>query len=319
MNAIKIKRNLAANTDRGPSGAIWGDCPWETFRSDPSQGMTFFDDFTMIGNADMTSEYKNSIGQWSVHGSSGALLGDAAKEGGVIKIAPNASNDDITLLSSAGSFRMVTTSTLVANRKLWFEGRIAKALVTSAHITCFIGLMTPTLSSSLPAAAQPLSATDDALATTCDSFGFILSGTTSTRGGPTEVGAGFVLTSGTANYPTNCTAMMAGTGQTVLAADTYVKVGFVFDPQGPFKQVVNATARQTAGTMRRALIRFFINGLEHTTFLTSEDVLNATATQAFPTGFMCPCLSVMGLTSADTGAADYMACDWIMVAQEALT
>ncbi len=317
MNAIKIKRNLSANTDRGASGAIWGDCPWETFKNDRSQGMTFEDDFTVVGNATMSSAYAGSIGQWSTYGYAGAQINDAQKEGGVIKLSSDGDNEGVAMLGSAGSFRMVTTSTLALNRKLWFEARIAKSSIVTAHITCFVGLMSPTLSSGLPVLAQPLlSATDDALSTACDSFGFILAGTSATRGGPTEVGAGFNLTSGTVNYPTNCTAMMAGTGQTVLAADTYVKVGFVFDPQGPFRQVVNATARQTAGSMRRALIRFFINGLEHTTFLTSEDVANATATQAFPTAFMCPVIAMMNMASQ---SSDYMAADWIQVAQEALT
>ncbi len=317
MNAIKIKRNLTANTDRGPSNAIWGDCPWETYRNDSAQGMIFEDDFTVVGNATMSSAYAGSIGQWSTYGYAGAQLNDGAKEGGVIKLSSDGDNEGLTLLSSAGTYRFVTTSTLALNRKMWFEARIAKSSIVTAHLTCFVGLMSPTLSSGLPVLAQPLlSATDDALSTACDSFGFILSGTTSTRGGPTEVGAGFNLTSGTVNYPTNCTAMMAGTGQTVLAADTYVKVGWIFDPAGPYRQIVNATARQTAGQVRRALIRFFINGLEHTTFLTSDDVANATATQAFPTAFMCPVISMMNMASQ---SSDYMACDWIKIAQEALT
>lgn len=316
MNTVQVKRNLSANTDRGPSGSIWSTCPLDDYLSRPDLGMVFKDDFTMVGNATMSSAYAGSIGQWSTYGYAGAQLNDGLAEGGVIRLSSDGDNEGLTLLGSAGSFRFVTTSTLAMNRRMWFEARVAKSSITSAHISCFVGLMAPTLASGLPAVAQPWTTTDDTLMTAGDSFGFNLAGTTSTRGGPTEVGTSFCLASGTINYPTNTTALMAGTGQTVLAAGTFVKLGWVFDPQGPFKQVVNATARQTAGQVIRAVIRFFVNGLEHTTFLGSADIANSTATQAFPTAFMCPVISVMNMASQ---SSDYFACDWIQVAQEANT
>lgn len=135
--------------------------------------------------------------------------------------------------------------------------------------------------------------------------------TTGTRGGPTEVAVAFNLAGGTINYPTNLTTMMATTGQTVLAANTYVKLGMVFDPSAPVKRVTLPTARQTTGQLGRALIRFFVNGVEHPTFLTADDVQNATAAQAFPTGFMAPTLAVMN----GAGTASTMNVDWVRVAQ----
>ncbi len=305
----------AIDTTRGPSSAIWGDCPWLGIVEQARElaGASYFwDDFTMVGNANMSSAYANSIGQWSAYGYAGAQLNDAQKEGGVIKLSSDAADEGLTLLGSAGAFRFVTTSTLALNQKMWFEARFAKSSITTAHLSAFVGLMAPTLSSGLPAAAQPLTTTDDIVMTAGDLFGFNLSGTTSTRGGPTEVGASFVLASGTVNNPTNCTAMMAGTGNTVLAADAYVKAGWIFDPDAPFGIVTAATARQTAGQRLRKLIRFFINGVEHPTFLASADVANATATQAFPTAFMTPVISVMNMASA---SSDYLAADWIRIAQ----
>lgn len=307
-----LAQNTAASTGRGPSNAIWYDCPWEAMGDDPSVGMRFFDDFLVVGNADMTSAYANSIGQWSSYGYAGAQLNDGQKEGGVIKLSSNNDNEGLTLLSSAGSFRFLTTSTLALNRKMWFEARIAKSSVATAHISAFVGLMAPTLSSGLPAAAQPLTTTDDTTMTAGDTFGFNLAGTTSTRGGPTEVGISFCLASGTINYPTNMTALMAATGNTVLAADTYVKIGWVFDPDALTGTVTSATARQTAGTLRKKLLRVFINGVEAPAFLSSDDIVNATAGQAFPTAFMCPVLSVMNMASV---SSDYLAVDWIRVAQ----
>jgi hypothetical protein len=314
VNSVQNANNLSANTARGPSEVIWNSCPWATMRSDMSQGMAFEDDFLVVGNADMTSAYKNSIGQWSVYGEAGATLNDGAKEGGVIKITSNAADEGVTLLSSAGSFRFVTTSTLASNQKMWFECRVAKSTVATAHEACFVGLMDPHLSSSLPAANQPLTTTDDTVATTLDSFGFNFPGTTGTRGGPTEVGVSFVLASGTTNHPTGLTTLMASSGNTVLAADTYVKLGWVFDPMAKYRLVTSATARQTVGTWARPLIQFYVNGLRVPTFLSGSDVNNATATQAFPTAFMSPCLAVMNAASA---SSDYLAIDWIRIAQRA--
>jgi hypothetical protein len=309
------KGNMAASTARGPSPAIWADCPWEAMDEDPTLGMKFWDDFTVIGNADMTSAYANSIGQWSSYGYAGAQLNDGQKEGGVIKLSSNGDNEGLTLLSSAGSFRFCSANSTTApnySQKMWFETRIAKSVITTAHISVFVGLMAPTLASGLPAAAQPWTTTDDTLMTAGDTFGFNLAGTTSTRGGPTEVGTSFCLASGTINYPTNLTALMAATGQTVLAADTYVKLGWIFDPGALIAPVSSATARQTAGNLRRKLIRFFVNGLEAPAFLTSDDIANATSGQLFPTAFMCPVLSVMNMASQ---SSDYLAADWVRIAQ----
>lgn len=315
VETIKYAPSLSAapaDSARGPSNAIWKDCPWATIQQEPRLGHCFWDDFDMIGNATMSSAYAGSIGQWSTYGYAGAQLNDGQKEGGVIKLSSDAADEGLTLLSSAGGFRFVTTSTLALNGKMWFECRIAKSSIATAHISAFVGLMAPTLASGLPAAAQPLTTTDDTVMTAGDTFGFNLAGTTSTRGGPTEVGVSFCLASGTINYPTNLTAIMAATGNTVLAADTYVKLGWVFDPSAYTRQVVSATARQTAGSLRRPLIRFFVNGNETPAFLSTEDVQNATAGQAFPTAFLCPVMSVMNMASQ---SSDYLAVDWIRIAQ----
>ncbi len=316
VNSIQYANNLNANTARGPSEVIWKDCPWNAMKGDMSQGMTFEDDFIMAGNADMSSAYKNSLGQWSSYGYAGAQINDAQLEGGVIKLSSDGDNEGLTLLSSAGSFRFVTTSTLVNNQKMWFEARVAKSSVTTAHMTGFVGLMKPTLASGLPTTAQPLTTTDDIPMTAGDLFGFLLSGTANatTGGTMTEVGVTFVLASGTVNYPTNLKTLMASTGNTVLAADTYVKLGWVFDPTAKYRLVTTATARQTVGQWRRPLITFYVNGLRVPTFLSSDDVDNATATQAFPTAFMSPCISIMNEASQ---SSDYLAADWIRIAQRA--
>jgi len=293
---------------------LWGGCPVSDFKEDPSKGMYFFDDFMLAGNADMSSAYKNSIGQWSVYGYAGAVEADGTAEGGVLKIGANDDQEGVALQSAAGAFRMVTTSTLALNGKLWFECRIARSTVATLTGDIFAGLMTPNLSSNLPRAAYPITATDDTLATSGDFFGFHLTSSSGTRGGPTEAAVAFELASGTVNYPTNLTTLLASTGNSVLTAGTFVKLGFLFDPFAAPKMISAATARQTVGTVRKALIRFFVNGIEAPTFLTTDDVQNATAAQAFPTGFMSPVLAVMNTAGSSPITLNI---DWVRVAQAA--
>lgn len=295
------------DTGRDPSPNVWGQ-----FKTFDQCSNKFMDDFNVIGNATMSSAYAGSIGRWTAYGSAGAQLSDAQLEGGVLGMTSDTADEYVTLLSSTGSFRFLTTSTLALNKRMAFEARVARSVITSAKGEFFVGLMAPTLSSGLPAAAQPITATDDTLMTAGDLFGFHCNQTTGTRGGPTEVAVAFGLASGTVNYPTGLTTLMASTGNTVLAANTYVKLGFIFDPNGPMKRITSATARQTAGQVKKALIRFFVNGIEAPTFLTADDVVNATAAQAFPTAFMCPVIA--HANGASTFTVTYI--DWLKIAQE---
>ncbi len=108
--------------------------------------------------------------------------------------------------------------------------------------------------------------------------------------------------------------MLADTAQTVLAADAFVKVGFIFDPRADAKQITKPTARQTSGNTQAALLRFFVNGVELPAFLSASDIQNATSGQAFPTAFMCPVIAHMNTTGSTPGTTSV---DWIGVGQEA--
>lgn len=315
VKSIDYKLNMSTNTFRGPSEAIWADCPFLRYQEHPEDGMAYFDDFLMFGNAVMSSAYTQSIGAWSAYGAAGALVLDGAAEGGVVKLGSDGANEGVTLFSSAGSVRLVTTSTLAPNGKMWFEARFARSSIATTDGDYFVGLMIPALSSGLPRANYPITTTDDTLDSTNGTFlGFHSTMTTAVRGGPTEIAAVFNLAGGTINYPTNLTTLMAATGNTVLAAGTFVKVGMIFDPAAYMTAIATSpTARQTSGNQYRKILRFFINGVEAPTWLSAADVYNATAAQAFPTGFMTPVFAVMN----GAGTASTINCDWVRVAQAA--
>ena len=305
--------NLTNSTSlRGPSPSIWYDCPVPDFQQDPSLGMHFFDDFLLSGNPGTTaSAVAASLGAWSTYAYTGATIGDGQLEGGVLTFGSDGDNEGLTFLSSSGSFRLVTTSTLALNQKLWFEARVATSTVTATKRDDFVGLAIPALSSGLPRAAYPITATDDTLDATNGTFiGFHRKGTAA----PTDWQFCFCLAGGTVNYVTGLTTLRATAGLATLTANTFTKLGFVFDPNAITKLVTSATARQTAGTLRRALIRVFADGVELPTFLSSDDVQNATAGQAFPTGFMAPVIATMNQTASSPGTASV---DWVRCAQVA--
>ncbi len=307
VNSVTMATNIAGDTRAGRSEAIWGTCPWAEYVEDPSKGFAWGDDFQMTGVAGTTA---SSWGSWSQVGGTGAVIQDAKLEGGVIKMDTNESSTTNIIMSSAASATFLTATTPTYNRKMWFETRFAKTSITTALMDLFVGLMSMQ-TAGVPVVAQPISALDT-LSTTNDFFGFHSNASTGTRGGPTEVAVAFNLHGQTVVYPTGCTTLLANTGAGVFVAQSgqtgFHKLGWVYDPfDAPIRRIVTATAKQTAGNTRKALIRFFADGLENPTFLTSDDLTFATY---FPIAYMAP---IIGTWFA---GASLPLIDWIYLAQQ---
>lgn len=307
-NSIYPAQNTAADTNRGPSQALWfgNKCPWLDLLENPQKGTTFWDDF--IGGGNIPTAAGGAIAQglsdkWSAYAYQGATFTDGAGEGGVLTVGSDGDNEGVALGPTSGAYRLVTTSTLALNKKLWFECRISPSTVTATKIDVFAGLFSGFLTSGLPTAAVPITATDDTLADK-NLIGFHIRGTAS----PTEVCFVYKLLGTTIVYPTNLQTLMASTGQSVLTAGAWVKLGFLFDPDAATRQVTSASTGQTAGQMKKPLIRVFVNGLEPAAFLTSDNLGGG----AFPTGFMGPGMAVMNQAGSSPGT---LSIDWCRVAQ----
>jgi len=312
----RYANNLSPLTYRGPSAPIWYDCPIGEFKEDPSYGRYWFTDFEMVGNVDMTSAVKGSMGEWSIYGAAGGFVNDQQLDGGVIGFGSDGDNEGVTLLSSAGSVRLMKSvgGVLMPTKKTWFEASVGTSTVVATKRDDFVGLAIPSLSSNLPRVSYPITTTDDTLDATNGTFiGFHRKGTAA----PTDWQFVFNLAGGTINYVTNLTTLLVTAGVGALTANQLVKLGFVLDP-GFESRIIGSkpTARQTSGTGPfTALLRVFVNGIEiMATFLTAADVLNATAAQAFPTGFMAPVIATMNQTGTTPGT---MLADFIGVAQYA--
>lgn len=310
VDTIDVEQNLVANTNRGPSDVIWGNCPWLEMIENPARGMVFFDDF--IGGTNIPSASGGAIAQgvsdkWAVYAYQGATITDAALEGGVLSMGSDGDNEGVAFGPTGGAFRLVTTSTNVLNARLWFEARIAKNTIAATKGDVFVGLIDNFLSSGLPAAAIPIATTDNTLSTTPNLIGFHIKGNA-----PTDINFVYQLAGGTAVYPTNLTTLLATTSQTLLAANAFVKVGFLFDPSAQFKTISSASTGQTAGQSKRAVLRIFVNGLELPAFLTTDNTGGA----AFPTGFMGPSFAIMNQTGT---TPPLMLIDWLRCSQLAGT
>ena len=303
---IDVEQNLVANTNRGPSDVIWGDCPVLSFLENPENGMYFFDDF--IGGTNIPSASGGAIAQgvsdkWGVYAYQGSTIIDAQIEGGGITFGSDGDNEGVAFGPNGGAYRLVTTSTLALNRKLWYETRISMSSVTATKTEAFFGLFSGFLTSGLPTAAVPITVTDDTLADK-NLIGFHIKSTAS----PTEVCFVYKLAGQTVQYPTNLQTLMASSGNAVLTAGAYVKLGFLFDPNARPKRISSASTGQTAGDVRAPLIRIFVNGLELPAFLTSTNLQAAT----FPTAFMGPGFANMNQTGSSPGTTTV---DWVRVAQ----
>jgi hypothetical protein len=198
---------------------------------------------------------------------------------------------------------------MILQNKIWFEARVAKSSIASDILEFFVGLADTQLSANIPAVNRLFSGTDDALATTPNLLGFHGKGDTN----PADVAVAFNLAGGTVNYPTGLTTVVnTATGSPMVAQSGqtgFVKLGFIFDPQAQKVNVSSPTARQTLNAVRGKIMRFFVNGIELPTFLSTDDIMNATAGQAFPTGFMAP---IFGCAQHATKGNFFI--DWIRVA-----
>lgn len=317
QKTYQFANNLGGQqTNRGHSNSIWFDCPIGEFEENNDYGTHFFDDFTMIGNVDASGgAIKGSVGRWSAYLSAGGFITDGAADGAVISFGSDGDNENVTLISTAGRFRLMksVSGTLFPTKKTWFEASVGTSTVAATKRDDFVGLAIPALSSNLPRAAYPITTTDDTLDATNGTFiGFHRKGTAA----PTDWQFVFNLAGGTINYVTNLTTLLVTAGVGALTAGQMVKLGWILDPAKPVQKVgAFPTARQLTGQLVTPLIRVFANGVEILkTFLSAADVLNATAGQAFPTGFMSPCLSTMNQTGTTPGT---MLADWIEVGQYA--
>lgn len=334
VRTVTYAGGINADTNRGPSDAIWGSCPWSELQQEPRLGTAFVDEFVGFPSGGVYNG-ERTIGQWAtwIGNNSGAVVGTGADttnlplEGGVLGLYGGTTAIDITLAATQSAFRLVSpASGYPLAGKLWFECSIAVSSVTSAYGDLFCGLMdTGDAGTRITSAASLCFSATNTIKTTTSMggcLGFWKRATTN----PTDACIVHNVNAGTAqvlgstsdilklstNYAGGAMAALAttsGVPTTIgsTAGTCFIKLGFVFDPNAYTRRVVTALSGQTAGAVTRGLVDFYVNGKRIPVFYDSAILQAAT----FPTSFMSP---VIGYRSGGTGAMIAYV-DFVRVAQ----
>jgi len=213
MNVTQYKGSQAKgmlSTGRRPSDSIWADCPWSEIQSGHVGGATVWDDFTNGGLITSPTTEAALVGiPYSGFGSAGTTITHGDETGGAVVLTQ--ATDNLAVYMKAKTHPFQISSHL---KKLWFEGRVKVNAITNNQIGFLFGLFDNTAMTVI----VPLSTANPPIfATTGNFVGFW----------GREQDAGRVMATYVADGVTSVT-VESDVHQFV--ADTYVKLGMVFDP-----------------------------------------------------------------------------------------
>lgn len=236
-----VKYQGAGASERGLSGALWSRVPSHAL--DPRSAKFIYEEFDGFGGlvAANVGGYASPLGWYkSYEDTGGAIAPLATSVNGVIEIATDGTdNDEIWLQhgSATSVFGKIDTAA-GSNFMQIFECRINVDQIASGNV--FVGMGEEGL-----AAADTI--TDAGALASKDLIGF-----QSLEATPTVLD--FVY------RKAGQAAQVVKTGAHTLVADTFVKVGWVYDPKAP-----NANK-----------VRAFVNGVELTSYITATNLAAAT-------------------------------------------
>lgn len=268
-------KHASDNSGRGPSGALWGNVPFEESLIDPDVGYAFWDDFVAFNGllTSTTGDYSSAGGYSSYQDASNTIAQLATEVGGVVRIATDTTDNDESWLQLGGSAAVFGKLAASGGKKFVFETRIRTNAIASRNL--FVGLAEEGF-----AAADAI--TDaGAMVTTKDFIGF-----RSLEGDAAGLDTVYQKASQT-------TVVVKDDLQT-LVADTWYKVGFIYDPS-----YYNPAKR----------IRFFVDGVEAADGVNSSAFDDAT----FPGGEEMT--AVWGVKNGTTTATQ-LDIDWVRIWQK---
>lgn len=276
----RFQRNLDAVTERGPSPALWGDCDWVSMREDPTRGVTEFQDFITGGliTAPTThaalvglpiSGFSSSASQISYDN---AVYTTSTNAAGVISLAETTTRESTSIRSDVTPFR------LSANfGKLWFEARIKISTVATNEMSFFVGLFEDeTLTVDVPVIAA---GADTHLVADKNMVGF-------------KKPVADTTTFDAMYRADGQSAVVVHDGLGTLAADTWIKLGFKFDPADANK------------------LYYYVDNERQSTAVTVPDNTGTTFPADVALGW------VIGMSVGTAASDNTLKCDWIRIAQE---
>ena len=279
MNTVDFKRNLSAVTGRQPSPALWGDCPVLDILENPGVGIYEFQDFLSGGLITAPTTHAALVGlPFSGFSSSASQISygnptytNSINDAGTLVLAETTTRESTSVRSDLVPYRISANF-----GKLWFEARFKISTVATNEIAFFVGLLgADSLTVDIPIIAA---GADTHLIASKNLVGF-------------KKPIADTTTYDAVYRADGQTAVVSIDGLGTLAADTYIKVGFSFDPKD---------ANQ---------LSWFVNNQIQSTKVTVPDNTGTTFPADVPLGW------VLGLSVGTAASDNTLTCDWVRVAQ----
>ena len=246
----QYRPTFTADTGRMPSANIWASCPIFELLCGQRDGIRWVDDFVTQDTEDASDagymRYIDTSDTIRTLAANTTALATGSR-GGVLRLSVAATDNNapiIQLQTANGALPFLIGNTAGAAWKLFFEARIRKSSITDNQCAFFCGLAQAGV-----AANDGL--LDDNAGDVVDSISCI--GFRAKHDNGEELD--FVYQDSAQTAPTEVIANIAA-----MVASTWVKVGFVYDPNAPAAEKIS----------------IFLNGVKQSTFVTTTNIDAAT-------------------------------------------
>lgn len=280
MNGPYMNRGTA-DTSRGPSPKLWEDFPWRDIADGSVAGVQEFQDFVSGGLITVPTTHAALVGlPLSGFGSSGATIayGNAAAtyasgEAGTLVLAETTTRESVSVRSDIVPYRISANFGMMC-----FEIRFKIASITTEDCSFFVGLLEDeTLTVDVPVIAA---GADTHLIASKDLVGFKKPVADTTTFDAIYRAGGVA-------------AVVVNDGLGTLAADTYIKLGFRFDPRDNY-------------------LRYFVNNVEASSSKLVPDNTGTDFPADVPLGFVAG-MSVGTAATDNTLTIDWYRCGQVLI------
>ncbi len=218
------------DTSRGPSNSIWADCPSASIASGDVNGIHIFDDF--LSGPRVAAGSEASYSNYRGFASTGGLVQDGGEWGGTLDLSSDGDDEGASFRTQCAPFQIARNQ-----GKFWFEARVKSSTITDTKHGLFVGLM----ADAALTATSPITAAGAIADVNIVGFHRL-------------EGDGDKLD--TVYKADGVTQVTLQADAVTLVADTWVKVGIVFDPtnntlsfyQNGVKLATTYTMASAAGT-----------------------------------------------------------------------
>ncbi len=271
-----------ANSNRLHSPALWADFPIGPIQVGAVDGAYFFDDWLRGWDTGTITTVAN-FGDYEMFAESGGSITPStsvSSDRGAVNLVSGTTGDADTAICYGGGANFIIPTTL-GTAKLVFECRLKISAVTNDANQQFIGLTIPDVTA---AAALFGGSGSTTLATAMADVAYL--GFVRLDGDTTDFRFVYNKAGGT-----DATLI---TSAATLAADTYVKLGFVYDTNEP------------DGTRR---IKVYVNGSVKSTYITDAIIADTTN---FPGGVA---MTMAAVVAPDSTTSATTTIDWWAIGQ----